>query len=269
MPHADRAMRSTTESKWATYEQDVFALFRSTGHWCEHDVTLNGARGKHQIDIVVYLDIGAGRHWWLVECKNWARPVGKREVAAFRAILDDLGADHGYFLSEAGFQNGAIQFAETLNLSLCNLKELTARFVRAQLVPDYRQSKVFWCTVKEEDDLGNMDSEAVVQLHSMSGISIAEHILDIHIMREGAVRGVIPTEKCCRFITEAGILEVSVPWDILHFCGAELEAVPLDSGGVHLTGKTTKGELVCGSYQLVFRTLAGPVYVNAFVPLFK
>ncbi len=259
----------TAEQKGANYERDVFSLFRSTGQRCEHNVILQGARGKHQIDIVVYLDVGAGRHWWLVECKNWARPVGKREVAAFRAILDDIGADHGYFLSEAGFQDGAVQFAHTLNLSLCTLADLTARFVREQLAPDYRQSKAFWCIVKPEDDWGNMDSQAVASLHSKNDHSIADHILEIHVMREGVVRGVIPADKCRAFITQAGILELSVPWDVLHFCGAELEAIPLDGGGFHLTGKTTLGESVDGSYQLVFRTLAGPVYANAFVPWFK
>ncbi|MGB4781514.1 restriction endonuclease [Candidatus Methylomirabilis sp.] len=260
---------TSTDGEWLEYERAVLSLFKSTGYRCEHDVTLQGARGRHQVDVVVHVETIIGFHPWLVECKNWGRPVGKREVAAFRTIVEDVGADHGYLVSKAGFQDGALQLARTLNISLTNLAELTTRFTEEQLLPDHKQSREFWCSIETADDLGNMDSEAIVELHSRAGLSVPDHLIELHVIRKGVYHAVLPADICNKFITPKGTLRVSVPWDILHFCGAEPELIPLDGGGVHATGKTTSGEWISGPYQLVFRTLAGPVNAGAYVTDYK
>lgn len=263
---ADFMVKDKQIDSWQDYEYEAYKLFSSTGHHCEKDVIVQGARGAHQIDVLINLNILPEGHRWLIECKHWSRPVGKHEVQAFKTVIDDVGADHGYILSEQGFQKGAISMASTFNISLSSLYHLQDRFVREQLVQDHPQSRSFFATVKEEDDWGNMDSEAIVELRSAGSLSVADNLIEVHIIREGFLHRIISTEDCKKWLTQKGTFLISLPWDIPKL---DLEAIPLDSGRVHLTGKTTNGMLVCGHYRIIFRTLAGPISVNAYVPLFK
>lgn len=48
---------------------------------------------------------------WLLACKHWKSPVTKLHVLRLREIVNDLGADRGILLCEAGFQTGAIEAA--------------------------------------------------------------------------------------------------------------------------------------------------------------
>jgi hypothetical protein len=255
-----------SSTRWQEYEYEAYTLFCSTGHYCQKDVIVQGARGSHQIDVLVDLNMTPEGHRWLVECKHRSRRIGKQEVLAFKTVIDDVGADHGYILSEQGFQKGAVTMARIFNISLVSLSQLREQFVREQLMPDYRQSKFFWATVKEEDDWGNMDSEAIVELKPRGALSVQDSIIEIHIVREGFLHQVIPKQSCGRWLTQEGTFRIGLPWEIPNL---DLEAIPLDSGGHHLTGKTTDGMYVCGHYRVIFRTLTGPISVNAWVPTFK
>jgi hypothetical protein len=111
-----------------------------------------------------------------------------------------------------------------------------------------------------------MDSEAIVELKSRDDLSVADNIIEVHILREGFLHRVIPRQSCGKWITQDGTFRIGLPWEIP---GLDLEAIPLNSGGCHMTGKTTDGMYVDGHYRVIFRTLSGPVSVNAWVPTFK
>ena len=189
-------VEETDNKSWQDYEYEIYKLFCSTGHHCQKDVIVQGARASHQIDVLVNLNISPNGHRWLIECKYRSRPIGKHEVQAFKTVIDDIGADHGYILSERGFQKGAISMASTFNISLSSLSHLQEQFVHEQLISDHRQSKSFWATVKTEEDWGNMDSEAIVELRSTGTLSVADNIIEVHIVREGSLHRVISTESC-------------------------------------------------------------------------
>jgi hypothetical protein len=61
-----------------------------------------------------------------VECKAWQSNVPKEKVAALSAILQDIGADRGFLLSEKGFQSGALRMAEKSNITLTSLADLAS-----------------------------------------------------------------------------------------------------------------------------------------------
>jgi hypothetical protein len=61
-----------------------------------------------------------------VECKLWARKVTKLHVAALARIVEDVGADRGILLCEAGFQPGARKLAELSNITLTSLADMRA-----------------------------------------------------------------------------------------------------------------------------------------------
>jgi len=246
---------------WQDYENNAYDLFRSTGHRCQRDVILQGVRGSHQIDVVVDLAVPIGNHRWLVECKHWSRRVGKRDLQSFKTAIDDIGADHGYLLSEKGFQKGAREMASTLNISLCSLSELREHFVREQLTHQHQQSKEFKVDIEYEEDLGNMDSEAILELNPVNNFSVSDHIIEIHVIREGKLNWVLPTEAVRKLLTPDGRLIISLPWNPIRLCGVCLK----NGSGI----ETEEGVEICGPYRVIFRTLSGPVSINTYVPMYK
>lgn len=106
------------------YEQEACAFFRSLGLTAVVQAEIEGARGRHHIDVWVTGTIGAFDVQWVVECKDWRTNVPKEKVLALQAIVQDVGADRGWLLSETGFQAGAVGCARHTNITLTSLAEL-------------------------------------------------------------------------------------------------------------------------------------------------
>jgi hypothetical protein len=111
---------------WRDYQERVADLFRRMGMEAVVEETLEGARGKHEIDVVVRTTLGGVPTTWIVECKLWKTAVPKAQVLTLVQIAQDVGADRAFLLSEKGFQAGAIAVVKKTNISLTNINELHA-----------------------------------------------------------------------------------------------------------------------------------------------
>ena len=119
---------------WQEYQEEVANFFRSLGLEAQTDVTTQGVRTTHDIDVLVKSQQVGFVVTWVIECKHWKRPVTKLHVLALREIVTDLGADRGILLSEAGFQSGAFEAAGLTNVhlsSLANLRETASAEIMA------------------------------------------------------------------------------------------------------------------------------------------
>lgn len=114
---------------WFEYQEEAAEFFRGLGLEAETNVTLDGARTNHDIDVVVRSHHVGFDVLWLVECKHWKGSVSKLHVLALRQIVIDVGADRGFLLCEAGFQSGAIEAADLTNVTVASLGQFqtTAR----------------------------------------------------------------------------------------------------------------------------------------------
>jgi len=110
---------------WKYYQEETTDFFRSLGLFAETDVNLTGVRTSHDIDVVVRSTHVGFDILWLVECKHWKSPVTKLHVLGLREIVNDLGADRGILLCEAGFQSGAIEAANLTNVQVTSLASLS------------------------------------------------------------------------------------------------------------------------------------------------
>jgi restriction system protein len=110
---------------WQRYQEQAANFFRSLGMSADVDVTLQGIRTTHDIDVVVRSKYVGFELLWLVECKHWKSPVSKLHVLGLREIVTDLGADRGILLCEAGFQDGAIEAANLTNVHASSLATLS------------------------------------------------------------------------------------------------------------------------------------------------
>lgn len=109
---------------WNDYQEETAEFFRSIGLVARTNVTMNGVRTSHDLDVVVRSDHVGFDLLWLVECKHWKMPVSKLHVLALREIVSDVGADRGILLAEKGFQSGAQEAAQLTNVQLTSLAEL-------------------------------------------------------------------------------------------------------------------------------------------------
>jgi hypothetical protein len=109
---------------WREYQQSVAEFFQSLGLTAEVEATVQGARAAHRIDVFVTFQSFGIDHRWVVECKLWKRSVRKEQVMTLRSIVDDVGADRGFILSESSFQSGAITAARGSNITLTSLADL-------------------------------------------------------------------------------------------------------------------------------------------------
>src|SRR5476649_2559669 len=104
-------MEITMMPPWKEYQQEAADFFRSLGLTASTDITLQGVRTTHDIDVLVTIDVAGFDVRWIVECKYWKTAVTKLHVLALREIVSDLGADRGIVLCEMGFQKGAVEAA--------------------------------------------------------------------------------------------------------------------------------------------------------------
>lgn len=106
---------------WKEYQEETARFFRSLGLEAETDVTVQGVRTTHDIDVLVKSKHAGFEVTWIVECKLWNTKVTKLHVLALREIVSDIGADRGILLAENGFQSGAGEACALTNVHLTSL----------------------------------------------------------------------------------------------------------------------------------------------------
>ncbi|KAA1427486.1 restriction endonuclease [Nocardioides antri] len=114
-----------SEPPWKQYQEEAAAFFRGIGLEAETNVAVEGARGKHNVDVAVRGGRAGLRQLWIVECKRLGRDgVSKDKVMTLAQIVQDVGADRGILVCENGFQAGAIRAATRSNVTLTSLSDL-------------------------------------------------------------------------------------------------------------------------------------------------
>lgn len=109
---------------WREYQEKTADFFRSLGLEAETNITVQGVRTKHDIDVLVKFSHVGFEVKWIIECKHWDSKVSKLHVLALREIVSDTGADRGILLAENGFQSGAIEAANLTNVQVTTLENV-------------------------------------------------------------------------------------------------------------------------------------------------
>ncbi|MFD3266073.1 restriction endonuclease [Phenylobacterium ferrooxidans] len=129
---------------WRLYQDDTAGFFSSLGFSSETDVPVTGARGGNNIDVVVKGKAHGIDFLWVIECKHWKTNVTKEKAQALVTVVQNIGADRGYLLSETGFQSGALDVTRNTNVHLGSLAALradTAEWAQQDLVRNWRAQK--------------------------------------------------------------------------------------------------------------------------------
>ena len=114
----------SSDADWYLFQEEICEHFRSIGADAETNVTVQGVRTKHDIDVLVKTKFLGEDLLWVVEAKKWKSKVNKLQVLGLRTIVEDIGADRGFIISSAGFQSGAVESAENTNVKLKTFEQL-------------------------------------------------------------------------------------------------------------------------------------------------
>jgi hypothetical protein len=86
----------------------------------EPNKRLRGKSGlTHEVDVSWEFLADSRTCIYAIEAKRWDKPVSRRALSKFRAMLDDLQGQHkGLFVASSGYQKGARDYAERHGISV-------------------------------------------------------------------------------------------------------------------------------------------------------
>jgi len=153
---------------WSEYQEHAASFFSSLGLTTKIEFEIEGARGVHVVDVYVTGSFNGIAFNWVIECKAWKSNIPKEKVMALTAIVQDVGADRGFLLSEVGFQSGAIRASRTSNITLTSLEDLSftaERFAIDTLIGnknwEIQKSKSKLMALKKTSEAHEYDPERV------------------------------------------------------------------------------------------------------------
>lgn len=121
-------------NKGIVFEQQVLELLRIMGF----DAELTKASGDGGIDIIAHKhdDIVGGKY--IIQCKNWAKPVGEPPVRDLFGVVMAENANKGILITQSSFTAQAIEFAKGKHLELISGEKLSQLFSKYGLT-DYAE----------------------------------------------------------------------------------------------------------------------------------
>jgi len=105
------------------------------GYTSEHLPSLAGVDGDYVIDVAVTFSALGGDFLVLVECKHEKRRAERQDVQILYSKVQSLGAQKGMLFATAGFQEGAVEFAETHGIALVQIAKGETTFFSRSLGP--------------------------------------------------------------------------------------------------------------------------------------
>lgn len=127
-------------NNWFEFQEEICTYFKSLGFEAETNKTVIGVRTSHDIDIFVKTKFMGQNLTWIIEAKKWNSKINKLQPLGLRTIVDDIGADKGFIISEKGFQKGAIEACKNTNITLLTFEQLknqTIDYVHSEQLNHY------------------------------------------------------------------------------------------------------------------------------------
>ncbi len=109
------------QPKWKKFEEFVASIQKqlTPNAVVTHNEKITGKSSvERQLDIVVRYNLGQFTILVVMDCKDWKKPVDIGDVGAFCDQVEDVGANKGAIVCNAGFTDGAIKRAQEKGIDL-------------------------------------------------------------------------------------------------------------------------------------------------------
>ena len=164
---------------WKGLQTQVARILSECGLNAEFNKPVTLVRGTVNVDVYAVDSNNIPPGVYVCERKNWGSNVPKEQVHAFRSVVADSGANHGFMISSHGFQSGAYEAARLSNIQLLTWDEfdvawqkrwiekcLKQRFRDASdKISDYLDPIGSRALGRRMDRLSAKDREEFVKLH--------------------------------------------------------------------------------------------------------
>ena len=128
--------------EWFKFQEVICDYFKSIGAEAKTNVSVQGVRTSHDIDILVKTKFLGEDLLWIIEAKKWKEKVNKLHVLALRTIVEDIGDERGCIVSEAVVKKGAVEAAKSTNIKLKTFDELklnTKELIEDEILKTYKK----------------------------------------------------------------------------------------------------------------------------------
>lgn len=143
-------MTVNNKSKWKKFEEVVASIQKNItpGARITIDEKIKGKSGTvRQIDIVIRHNIGQYSILVVADCKDWKNPVDIGDVGQFIDMVEDVGADKGALICNAGFTEGARNRATEKGIDLLKVIDTENPDIKLKIsfpaLCDFRRIKTF------------------------------------------------------------------------------------------------------------------------------
>lgn len=125
-------MKKNTGKEYELLSQKIYQALLISENFSnievKHNVNIQGKDTKHQIDIYWEREIDGSIRKFLVEAKDYKKPVSKDKIGAFLSVIRDVPNSVGIFIAKSGFQKDAKEWAEKNQVQLCELRDYKEDF---------------------------------------------------------------------------------------------------------------------------------------------
>lgn len=196
---------------WYQFQEEICEYFISLGTNAQTNYTFKGVRTSHDIDVLVETKFLGQDIKWVIEAKKWKSKVNKLQVLALRTIVDEIGADKGFIISENGFQSGAIEASENTSIQLLTfseLKKLTKELIQSEIITTYNDRLIlleirYWSHSKKIRQKYGLRGEIWDNPINFSGHSL---MMTAHAAIESAKRREYPIDLETYLVEKKGSL---------------------------------------------------------------
>jgi len=124
--------KTAKKKKWREYELIVRAIYDALmrehrlDQWeVKHNVKVEGLGTTHQIDVHCKFRLAEQVRQTIIQVKRKKKPAEQTDLLAFHRVLDDIpGRPGGIFVTHAGYQAGALNYAKKWGIELVQLVEV-------------------------------------------------------------------------------------------------------------------------------------------------
>jgi restriction system protein len=119
---------SKVPDDWRQLQVEVGRLLQECGFSVEIERKVRTVRGEVELDVYAQEEVKGRKYSIVCECKHWKARIPQNVVHGFRTVVADMGANIGYIVSLAGFQEGAFEASALTNVELVTWQELQSKF---------------------------------------------------------------------------------------------------------------------------------------------
>lgn len=123
---------------WKSLQFNASKLLQECGYNTVVEKLITTVRGNIEVDIYVENNTIIPKSTYLIECKYWENPLPQSVIHAFRTVVSDYGANHGFIISKVGFQKGSFAATKNTNIELLTWEEFL------ELFKENWKERVFW-----------------------------------------------------------------------------------------------------------------------------